>query len=93
MRQCYGCVFIRTPPPQSSRRLIEKERASCKKQLVQAYYHYLKAIEDARPLPLQTAPILEIIQEEAADYFNSIKNAEEVIKVINNRVQLYLNEK
>ena len=54
---------------------------------------YLKAIEDARPLPLQTAPILEIIQEEAADYFNSIKNAEEVIKVINNRVQLYLNER
>ena len=54
---------------------------------------YKKAIEDARPLPLQTAPILEIIQEEAADYFNGIKSAEEVSKVINNRVQLYLNER
>ena len=54
---------------------------------------YKKAIEDARPLPTQTAPILKIIQEEAEDYFNGSKNAEEVSRVINNRVQLYLDER
>ncbi len=54
---------------------------------------YKKAIEDARPLPTQTAPILTIIQEEAEDYFNGSKNAEEVSRVINNRVQLYLDER
>ena len=54
---------------------------------------YKKAIEDARPLPIQTAPILKIIQEEAEDYFNGSKNAEEVSRVINNRVQLYLDER
>ncbi len=54
---------------------------------------YKKAIEDARPLPIQTAPILTIIQEEAEDYFNGSKNAEEVSRVINNRVQLYLDER
>lgn len=54
---------------------------------------YEKAIEDARPLPIQTAPILKIIQEEAEDYFNGSKSAEEVSRVINNRVQLYLNER
>ena len=54
---------------------------------------YKKAIEDAKPLPTQTAPILKIIQEEAEDYFNGSKNAEEVSRVINNRVQLYLDER
>ncbi len=54
---------------------------------------YKKAIEDARPLPMRTAPILAIIQEEAKDYFNGSKSAEEVSLVINNRVQLYLDER
>ena len=44
-------------------------------------------------LYIQTVPILEIIQEEAKDYFNGNKSAEEIGKVINNRVQLYLNER
>ena len=54
---------------------------------------YKKAIEDARPLPIRTAPILTIIQEEAKDYFNGSKSAEEVSRVINNRVQLFLDER
>ena len=54
---------------------------------------YKKAIEDARPLPIRTAPILTIILDEAEDYFNGSKSAEEVSKVINNRVQLYLDER
>lgn len=49
-------------------------------------------IEDARHRPLRTEPIREIIYEEAADYFNGSKSIEEVVKVIQNRVQLYLNE-
>lgn len=54
---------------------------------------YKKAIEDARPLPIRTAPILTIIREDAADYFSGSKSADEVIEVINNRGQLYLNER
>ena len=54
---------------------------------------YRQAVEDARPLPLRTRPILTIIQEEAENYFNGSKSAEEVSKIVNNRVQLYLNER
>lgn len=54
---------------------------------------YINAIEDARPLPTRTAPILTVILEEAQDYFNGSKSAEEVSQVINNRVQLFLDER
>lgn len=50
-------------------------------------------IEDARPLPIRTAPLLDIILEEAGDYFNGSKSVEEVSEVINKRVQLYLDER
>ena len=53
---------------------------------------YRQAIETARPLPLRTRPILTIILEEAEDYFNGSKNGDEITKIINNRVQLYLDE-
>ena len=36
-------------------------------------------IESARPFPSRTAPLLEMIREEAEDYFNGTKSAEEVI--------------
>lgn len=49
-------------------------------------------LEDARSLPIRTQPLIMIIQEEAADYFNGIKSEDEVIKMIENRVQLYLDE-
>lgn len=54
---------------------------------------YRKALEEARPMPMRTAPILTIILEEAEDYFNGSKSTEEIIRIINNRVQLYLNER
>lgn len=54
---------------------------------------YIKAIEEARPLPIRTTPILTIVLEEAKSYFNGYKNAEEVSKVVNNRVKLYLDER
>lgn len=53
---------------------------------------YRRTIEDARPLPLRTRLVLTIIQEEAEDYFNGSKSVDEVTKVVNNRVQLYLDE-
>ena len=55
--------------------------------------YYKKMLEEARYLPLRSAPILDIICEEAEDYFNGDKSAEEVIKVIENRVKLYVNER
>lgn len=53
---------------------------------------YTEALENARPYPLRTAPILDIISEEAADYFNGSKSAEMVGNIVANRVQTYLDE-
>ncbi|MBD5461046.1 MAG: carbohydrate ABC transporter substrate-binding protein [Lachnospiraceae bacterium] len=53
---------------------------------------YRKALEEAASLPMRTAPILDIIREEAGSYFDGSKSAEQVSGVINNRVQLYLDE-
>ena len=49
-------------------------------------------LEDVRFLPTETRPILEIVYEEAAAYFAGSKTMEEVIPIIENRVQLYLEE-
>lgn len=53
---------------------------------------YTEELENARPYPLRTAPILDIISEEAADYFNGSKSAERVGNIVANRVQTYLDE-
>lgn len=53
---------------------------------------YRQMIEEARPLPVRTKFILEVILEEAQDYFDGYKSTDEVISLINNRVQLYLDE-
>ena len=53
---------------------------------------YIDAMENARMLPVRTEPLLDIICEEAAYYFNGSKGVEETAEVIQNRVQLYLNE-
>lgn len=53
---------------------------------------YRQMIEEARPLPIRTKFILEVILEEAKDYFDGYKSTNEVIELINNRVQLYLDE-
>ncbi len=53
----------------------------------------LRAIlDDARFLPTRNLPILDIIYEEAADYFNGVKGIEEITAIIENRVQVYLDE-
>lgn len=49
-------------------------------------------IEEARPLPVRTKFILEVILKEAQDYFDGYKSTNEVINLINNLVQLYLDE-
>lgn len=51
------------------------------------------ALEDARMLPVQTRPLVQIILEEAAAYFNGDKSVDEVRAVVENRVRLYLEEK
>lgn len=53
---------------------------------------YLAALEDVRVKPYRTEPVLKIIYEEAADYFNGSKSIRDVSAVIRNRVQLYLDE-
>lgn len=53
---------------------------------------YRNMLEGACPYPIRTLPILDIIYEEAADYFNDSKSLDEVCGIIENRVQLYLNE-
>lgn len=49
-------------------------------------------IENGMPFPEKTQPILDIIYEETSEYFSGVKSLEEVIAVIENRVQLYLDE-
>ena len=50
-------------------------------------------LEDARAMPIKNRQILAIIYEEAAAYFTGSKTIEEVIPIIENRVQLYLEER
>ena len=64
-----------------------KEDATEEKQV-----EYRKTIEEALPLPLRPAPLIEIILQEAEDYFNGSKTIEEVSRTVTNRVQLYLDE-
>ena len=49
-------------------------------------------MENARLLPIRIDPLLDIICEEAAAYFNGDKSIPEITELIQNRVQLYLNE-
>ena len=53
---------------------------------------YIDAMENARMLPVRTEPLLDIICEEAAYYFDGSKSVEETAKVTRNRVQMYLDE-
>ena len=52
----------------------------------------LEAYEDARFAPRRAEAILEIVYDEAVDYIEGDKSKEDVINVIQNRVQLYLDE-
>ncbi len=53
---------------------------------------YRKAVEEAKPYPIRTAPILDIILDESENYFNGSKSAAQVSEIITNRVQVYLDE-
>ena len=53
---------------------------------------FIKMAEETRTLPVRTRPILDIICDEAEDYFNGTKSVEEVVRVMENRVRLYINE-
>ena len=51
-----------------------------------------RMLSEARALPYKTRPLLSIISEETAYYFNGAKSMEEVISLVQNRVQLFLEE-
>lgn len=55
--------------------------------------YFEEMLEEARYLPIRSVPVMDIVCEEADDYFNGSKSAEEVAEVIENRVRLYLNER
>ena len=55
--------------------------------------YFEKMLEEARHLPIRPVPVIDIICEEAEQYFNGSKSVEEVVSVIENRVNLYLNER
>lgn len=52
----------------------------------------LEGLDSFGPSYYRTNAVSDIIQEEAESYFNGTRTAEDVAKIINNRVQLYLNE-
>lgn len=51
-----------------------------------------RLLTEARYVPIRTEAVLDIVYEEAQDYFNDIKTIEQVAEVIENRVRLYLEE-
>ena len=50
-------------------------------------------IENVRALPYKTETILEIVLEEAQDYFDGVKEIPQVVDAVENRVGLYLQER
>ena len=51
---------------------------------------FVKTAEETRTLPVRTEPVLDIICDEAEDYFNGVKSVE--VRVMENRIQLFLSE-
>ena len=54
---------------------------------------FWECLDTAEPEPYRTEYILEIIKEETELYFTGDKSIEEISGIIENRVQLYLNER
>ena len=50
-------------------------------------------LEDARERSWKTEPIVEVIVEEASAYFSGAKDIQQVMELIQNRVQLYMDER
>lgn len=53
---------------------------------------YRQTMEEVRTVPLRTEPILEIICQEAEEYFKGVKDTGQVAEIIGNKVQVYLDE-
>ncbi len=49
-------------------------------------------LSEAKTLPYKVKPLLAIISEETSYYFDGAKSMEEVVTLVQNRVQLYLDE-
>ena len=58
----------------------------------QAVTDLRRMLSEARALPYKTRPLLSIISEETAYYFNGAKSMEETVSLVQNRVKLYLEE-
>lgn len=54
---------------------------------------YLSELEKVRSLPFRTEPVLDIICEEAVNYFNGSRSIRDVSVNIENRVRTYLEER
>lgn len=77
-------VFIpgRNLGPQYGRVVLEEQAVSELRQI----------LSEARSLPYKTVPLLNIISGETSYYFDGTKSMEDVISLVQNRVQLYLDE-
>ena len=53
---------------------------------------YVELLKSAQPMGLDSSELFEIVIEEANGYFYSDKDVDEVIDIIQRRVQLYLDE-
>ncbi len=53
---------------------------------------YIRLLESASVLYGQDQPIIEIVMEEASAYFAGVKTAEEVSRIVQDRVTTYVNE-
>lgn len=54
---------------------------------------YIEFLESCVPYPTEYREIIDIVWEEAQGYIDGDKSAEKVAEVIDNRVQLYLDER
>lgn len=89
-------MLVRIPPKYSVSEIMGymKRKSSLIADMTEKRIaEYLEALENVRPLPYRTAPILDIVYTEAADYFSGSKSVQEVSRVIRSKVQLYLDEK
>ena len=55
--------------------------------------YIVAVLENVRALPYKTEAILEIVLEEAQDYFDGVKEIPQVVDAVENRVGLYLQER
>lgn len=79
----YNGVVYEIPSSQRAGREFTEEQAEEARRIY----------SEAKPLPCKVMSLINIISEETAYYFDGTKSMEEVIKLIENRIQVYLNER